>query len=330
MSNSRKITAIFPGQGGIGRGLGEEAFTKSKEAKKVFFAASAEVGIDLAEVAFGSDEELLLENSQMIRTAASEAEYIYATERGLRIDGAGGHSLGQMAAFAVLGAVERTDLYAITHARQRAMQYSNKQNEGLMISLKGFTESWAGKIAVQSKAALVNLNASNMHVLSGRLREDGLHMHDRVEAAVSAAKRELAQKGQKISGIRVRPLGKETGAAHHPELQIAGQHILQEEVDRRKHKFKHIKPGTFQGNSVRWLTTPDQIAEEIVSGLTSGVNWQGQLCEYYQSGYHIFYEPNSSKVLTKLIAQDYETKILNKKFGDLVQVVGPKQPSSKT
>ena len=124
MPNRDRITAIFPGQGGIKPGLGEEAFAKSPEARKVFYAASAEVGEDIAEIAFGSRTDELLDQAQMVRTAASLAEYEYAKERGLKIIGAGGHSVGQMAALGAIGAIERPDLFTITYSRQEAMKHA--------------------------------------------------------------------------------------------------------------------------------------------------------------------------------------------------------------
>jgi malonyl CoA-acyl carrier protein transacylase len=323
MSNRDRITAIFPGQGGIKAGLGEEAFVKSKEARKVFFAASAEVGENIAEIAFGSETDKLADYAQMVRTAASLAEYEYARERGLRVIGAGGHSLGQLAALGALGAIELPDLFAITHTRQEAMKLSNQENPGLMVAVSGITKSMAARIAENTKTKWANINASDQHVFSGRIHIEDLHINDRVSAAVTAIREEAVQRGRKLKAIKVRPLGPETGAAHSAE-QEPGVPMLAEKVYQLKDRFNHIPPGAFQANSVRWLTTPDQIAEEIISGLTEGVDWHGQTEEYFQSGYRQFYEVPSSDVLTNLFRRDYVVRIAKKRFGDTVILESPK------
>lgn len=327
MSDRDRITAIFPGQGGIKPGVGEVAFTNSLEAKKVFYLASSEVGIDLSEVAFGSETDRLVEQSQMVRTAASIAEDEYAKERGLKKIGAGGHSLGQLAAFASIGAIERSDIFAITRARQEAMRHSNKVNPGLMVAVSGISAAIADKVSDMAKAKYANDNANDQHVFSGLIHVDKQHIKDRIETALAALKEdieELAKGEKKMPRIRIFPLGAETGAAHHDELQLPGLHILEEEVNMRKHNFNHINPGVFQANSVQWLTTPEQIAAELLNGLTQGVKWRGQMSEYYASGFRNFYETESSDVLTGLIKRDYVIKLINKKFGSVVSIVGPK------
>jgi malonyl CoA-acyl carrier protein transacylase len=324
------LTGLFPGQGGIKPGIGQEAWEKSTEAKKVFFLASAQVGVDLAEVAFGSQTDLIEEQSQMVRTAASIAEFEYAKERGLKISGAGGHSLGQLAAFYAVGAISRPDILELTHSRQEAMQYSNSINPGLMVAVTGIPTAIASKLAGMAKARHANENASDQHTFSGPIEEEGVHIEDRVKNAVSSLKDEIEAiaRGEKkiVPRIRVRLLGKETGGAHHRELQAPGVPMFAEDVARLKSNFKHIKPGTLQANSVQWLTSPDDLERELISGLTQGVNWRGQMWEYYQSGYRHFYETASSDVLTNLINRDYKTEVLKKRFGQVVKIIEPKNP----
>jgi [acyl-carrier-protein] S-malonyltransferase len=331
MSNRDRITAIFPGQGGIQPGVGETAFNNSIEAKKIFYLASSEVGINLAEVAFGSETDRLMEQSQMVRTAASVAEDAYAQERGLKKIGAGGHSLGQLAAMASIEAIDRADIFAITRARQEAMRHSNEVNPGLMVAVSGIPVAIAHRVSAIAKARYTNENANDQHVFSGLIHVDRQHIKDRIEAALASLRdevEELAKGEKKMPRIKIRPLGAETGAAHHPELQQPGLPILEEEVNMRKHRFNHIKPGVFLANSVQWLTTPDQIAAELLGGLTEGVNWRGQMHEYYASGYRNFYETESSDVLTGLINRDYVTKVMNRKFGSVVSILEPKVAAS--
>ena len=199
MAKRESITALFPGQGGIKPGIGNEAWENSIEAKKVFFLASAQVGIDLAEVAFGSQTEFIEEQSQMVRTAASIAELEYARQQGLNVAGAGGHSLGQLAAFYAVGAINRPDIFALTHSRQEAMRYSNSVNPGRMVAVTGITSAIASKIAGVAKAKHANDNASDQHIFSGSVKEDGRDIEDRIKDAVISLKDEIEAiaKGEK-------------------------------------------------------------------------------------------------------------------------------------
>lgn len=327
MSSMESITALFPGQGGIKPGLGELAFNNSTEAKKIFYLASSEVGIDLSEVAFGSQTHLLDQNAQLVRTAASLAEYEYAKQRGLRISAAGGHSLGQLAALSAIGAISRNDIFPITKKRQEAMDYANSINPGLMVAATGISSVLASKIAKLAKAVHTNENASDQHVFSGLINIGGMHIKDRVESAIASLRSEIEHIAHRdrnpIPRIKVRPLGKETGAAH-TKLQDPGVPIFSEEVARRKSNFSHIRPGSFLANSVQWLTSPDDFERELVDGLTQGVNWRGQMNEYYQSDYRLFYEPESSEVLAGLIKRDYEAELISRKFGKMIMITAAK------
>jgi [acyl-carrier-protein] S-malonyltransferase len=327
MSSRESITALFPGQGGIKPGLGEIAFHNSIEARKIFYLASSEVGIDLSEVAFGSQTDLLERNAQLVRTAASLAEYEHAKQRGLRISGAGGHSLGQLAALAAIGAISTNDIFPITKKRQEAMDYANSINPGLMVAATGISAVLASKIAKLAKAVHTNENASDQHVFSGLINIGGMHIKDRVESAIASLRNEIEHIATRdksaVPRIKIRPLGKETGAAH-TDLQDPGVPIFSEEVARRKSNFNHIKPGSFLANSVQWLTSPDDFEKELVDGLTQGVNWRGQMEEYYHSDYRLFYEPESSEVLTGLIRRDYELEVISRKFGKVVMITTAK------
>src|SRR5690606_39021460 len=132
------VTAfLFPGQGSQKSGMGLDLYEGSPAARRAFDAGAAVLGSAFLDTLFRSDDDTLRDtrNAQpaLVLTGIAIAEHL--REAGLEPNRCAGHSVGEIAALCVAGALVLED--ALRVVRERARLMAEEAPEGTMAAVLG-------------------------------------------------------------------------------------------------------------------------------------------------------------------------------------------------
>src|SRR5262245_34099694 len=134
------VVLLFPGQGSQKPGMGKDLYDTFPEARAVFDAADAALGVALSRLCFdGPAEELTLTHNAQPALLAHGAAVWAATSRRLNplVKAAAGHSLGEFTAHCVAGTFQLADALRLVRRRGELMYESGVRRPGAMAALLG-------------------------------------------------------------------------------------------------------------------------------------------------------------------------------------------------
>ena len=284
--------------------MGVELCQRSAAARELFSAADELTGLPLTTVCHEGPRERLTRTEfaqpAVVATslAASRALAEQLGRRGLQLSPTccAGHSVGELAAFAVAGAFTIADCLTLVAARGRLMAEASETADGSMAAIIGLDESALAEIcsrASKETSALVqiaNLNAPGQIVLSG----------DRRSLALAC---ELAQAAgaKRVVQLDV------SGPFHSAYMQPAAERF-RSAVER----IEILRPAApvVLNVTAQPCVEPDAIREELVTQVTSPVRWSDSVKTMLDMGCTIFVELGPGRVLSglvKRIARDATT-----------------------
>jgi [acyl-carrier-protein] S-malonyltransferase len=205
-----RAVLLCPGQGAQRVGMGKDLAERFPAARAVFAEADAALGTALSRIMWdGPESELTLtHNAQpaiLVHTLAVHAVV------GARLSpvAAAGHSVGEYAAYAALGALALPDAVRLVRTRGELMLAAGRERPGTMAAVLGLDPARVAEICAAAShppqvVVAANLNAPDQVVISGD------------PAAVERAGAALKDAGAK----RVVPL-KVSGAFHSPLMAPA-------------------------------------------------------------------------------------------------------------
>ena len=161
---------VFPGQGTQFPGMGKALFEKSKLAQEYFDRADALLGFSITDVMFeGSAEDL--KQTKFSQPAIFLHSYILTMTLGqdFKPDMVAGHSLGEITALAVAGALDFESALKLIDRRASAMQkVCDDENTGMAVVV-GLYDVIVKNICAQIDGIVVpaNYNALHQVVISG-------------------------------------------------------------------------------------------------------------------------------------------------------------------
>jgi [acyl-carrier-protein] S-malonyltransferase len=286
------VAFVFPGQGSQSVGMGKALAETYAAARDVFAEVDAALGERLTAVMWeGPAEKLTLtENAQPALVAVSLAAMrVLETEAGVDLareaQFVAGHSVGEFAALAAVGALSYADAVALVRIRGRAMQRAVPPGKGAMAALIGVDFAEAAAIAAAAAQGEIcqaaNDNGGGQVVISG----------DRaaVERAVAIAK---------DKGVRRAMMLPVSGPFHSALMQPAAE-IMREALARVA-----IRPPAVPlvaNVLARPTSDPAEILQGLVAQVTGTVRWRESILMMAQAGITMFYEVGSGKVLSGLI-----------------------------
>jgi [acyl-carrier-protein] S-malonyltransferase len=286
------VAFVFPGQGSQSVGMGKALAETYAAARDVFAEVDAALGERLTAVMWeGPAEKLTLtENAQPALVAVSLAAVrVLETEAGVDLareaQFVAGHSVGEFAALAAVGALSYADAVALVRIRGRAMQRAVLPGQGAMAALIGVDFAEAAAIAAAAAQGEIcqaaNDNGGGQVVISG----------DRaaVERAVAIAK---------DKGVRRAMMLPVSGPFHSALMQPAAE-IMREALARVA-----IRPPAVPlvaNVLARPTSDPAEILQGLVAQVTGTVRWRESILMMAQAGITMFYEVGSGKVLSGLI-----------------------------
>lgn len=282
-----KIAFLFPGQGSQYVGMAKEFIEQFSESKEVFDTAGSALGFDLADLCMNGpvDRLNLTENTQPAILAASIAMLRPLERRGVVMNAAAGHSLGEYTAITAAGGLAFTDAISLVRKRGRYMQEAVPEGTGLMAAILGMDRPAVEKTCLEaSKNGIVapaNYNSPGQIVIAGGKKA--------VEAAMSLAKAGGAKK--------VVPLAVSV-PSHCPMMSMAGERLARELELVHLHD---LKIPIVNNADARFITTAAELKSSLIRQISSPLFWEDSINLMTSDGFDTFIEIGPGRVLSGLV-----------------------------
>ncbi|MBB6039543.1 ACP S-malonyltransferase [Phytomonospora endophytica] len=184
-----KKALLCSGQGAQYVGMGRDLCASEKVADDTFQEASDALGLDMRQLCFASTNAELArtENTQPAILTHSMAQFRVLMEReDLDVDLVAGHSLGEITALTIAGAIAFPDAVRLARRRGQYMQQAVPEGRGLMLAIR--TRDHAEIAALCATVAeethevvsVSNLNSNTQIVVAGH-RAAVLRVHEIAE-----------------------------------------------------------------------------------------------------------------------------------------------------
>jgi len=243
---------LFPGQGSQRPGMGKDFYDASPESRAIFDHAATQRPDGFLDLIFSGTQEDLNDTrvAQPALLTLEVAIAAYLASRGVQPSGCAGHSLGEIPALVVAGAVGFSDALRFTIERARLM--SENVPDGGMAAVMGL-DAAAIEAALPVGAQIANYNGESQTIISG------------THAALAEAESLLKVAGAK----RVQAL-KVSGPFHSEFMRPAGE------------EFAKVLAGVpFQRPALRFVSSvtaqdvsePEEIRALLARQLSSAVRW---------------------------------------------------------
>jgi len=284
----RELAYVFPGQGSQKVGMGYDLYRSFASARELFDEADRVLGFSLSQLCFEGPEAELKKtiNAQPALVAVSLACLAAVRETNAENELSApafiaGHSLGEYTALAAADVVDFADAIYLARERGRLMYEAALKEPGGMAAVIGLNEARLDEICRDSGARIANFNSPGQLVISGA--------RENLERAIELAKEAGAR--------RVIPL-EVSGAFHTPLMEPAARGLAEviASIDFRNPKIKIVA-----NTSAKVLDTADELRTELLSQLTSGIQWQRSVEFMLAHGVSTFIEIGPGSVLSGLI-----------------------------
>ena len=278
-----KVAFCFPGQGSLEAGMGREIAEAVPEAMDVYRIGSEATGMDLAHLCFEAPLEELVETEVQQPTLVATSLAILAAVRkeGLEPDVVVGHSVGEYAALASVGAMGTGETIALVRERGLAMAEAAKQRPGAMAAILGLedqlVETLCRKILMVWPA---NYNCPGQIVISGE--------NEAVEECCAEAESLGARRAIRL---------KVSGAFHSPLVARAADR-LKPAIDRIRFSDP-VAP--FMSTVTAKVEPAQRLAALLVNQLTEPVRFTQAAGELIKDGVTTFVEIGPGNVLSGLV-----------------------------
>jgi len=280
---SGKVAFCFPGQGSFETGMGREIAEAVPEAMDVFVRGSEACGLDLRRLCFeGALEELVeTEVQQPALVATSLAVLAALRARGIRPDYVIGHSVGEFAALAAVGAVGVEETIALVRERGLAMAEAAQAHPGSMAAIIGLEDEVVERICRRILGVWpANYNCPGQLVVSGE--------HEAVDECCGQAAAEGARRAVKL---------KVSGAFHSPLVARAADR-LRPAVER----VMFSQPAApFMSTVTARFEEAHRLGTLLVDQLTAPVRFTQSASELIKEGVRTFVEVGPGNVLSGLV-----------------------------
>jgi [acyl-carrier-protein] S-malonyltransferase len=278
-----KVAFCFPGQGSLEPGMGREIAEAVPAAMEVYGVGSEASGLDLRRLCFEAPLEELVDTEvqQPALVATSLAILAALRERGIEPDVVVGHSVGEFAALASVGAMETSDAIALVRERGLAMAEAARRHPGVMAAILGLEDD-----AVETLCRKIigvwpaNYNCPGQIVVSGE----------------SQAVEECCAEAESLGARRAIRL-KVSGAFHSPLVARAADR-LKPAIERVRF---HEPVAPFMSTVTAKIEPAQRLGSLLIDQLTAPVRFTQAARELMGSGVTTFVEVGPGNVLSGLI-----------------------------
>ncbi|MGK5089472.1 ACP S-malonyltransferase [Bdellovibrionota bacterium FG-2] len=307
-----KIAAIFPGQGSQQIGMGRDLYENFRVAREVFEEASDAISVNLKKLCFeGPEADLTLtENTQPTLLTVSVAAFqVLQAEREFAPEVVAGHSLGEYSALVCAGSLELATAVRWVRARGQAMQLAVPQGQGGMAVILNLEDA---KISVLCADALQIAQEKRDHgetpEIEVALTLEPANFNAPGQVAISGSKDAIDEAIKLVSSD---PQGTFKGAKALPLPVSAPFHCSL--MEPAKEKMAQIFSKDSPLHTPRALLIPyvpnvtarvnqehSLILEFLTAQVTHPVLWKQTITGLLETGFDIFVECGSGRVLSGL------------------------------
>jgi [acyl-carrier-protein] S-malonyltransferase len=278
-----KVAFCFPGQGSLEVGMGREIAEAVPEAMEVYRIGSEATGMDLAHLCFESPLEDLVETEVQQPTLVATSLAILAAVRkaGLEPDVVVGHSVGEFAALASVGAMSEGEAIGLVRERGLAMAAAARERPGAMAAILGLEDHLVETLCRKILGVWpANYNCPGQIVVSGE----------------NHAVEECCAEAESLGARRAIRL-KVSGAFHSPLVGQAGR-ALKPAIDRIRFTDP-VKP--FMSTVTAKIEPAQRLGALLVDQLTAPVRFTQAAGELMRGGVTTFVEIGPGSVLSGLV-----------------------------
>ncbi|MBB4660136.1 ACP S-malonyltransferase [Parvularcula dongshanensis] len=279
------VSLVCPGQGSQTPGMGKALADAYPAARAVFDEVDEALGQNLSKLMFEgpADELTLTANAQPALMAHAVAAYRALESEGFSVgllQSAAGHSLGEYAAYCIVGTFTLSETARLLRVRGEAMQAAVPAGEGGMAAILGLTLEQVEEAVSGTEAEVANDNAPGQVVISGRTD------------AVAAA----CEKAKAMGAKRALPLP--VSAPFHSSLMQPAAEAMAEALsavdirDPRVPVFANVTAAP---------VPDDEISATLIRQVTGRVRWTETIQAMIADGTGLFVEVGTGKVLSGLI-----------------------------
>jgi [acyl-carrier-protein] S-malonyltransferase len=275
---------VFPGQGAQFVGMGKDLYDRSPLANDLFEQANSILGFRITDLIFGGTDEDL-KQTKVTQPAIFLHSTILAAVLGdsFKPGMVAGHSLGEFSALVANKTLSFEDGLVLVSKRAEAMQKACEKTPSTMAAIIGLDDKIVEDVCMGIEEVVVpaNYNSPGQIVISGSIKG--------IDKAIEALQQKGAKRALKLS------VG---GAFHSPLMEPARLEL--EDALRSINFSKPICPVYQNVNAMPSLDT-DTIKVNLVSQLTSPVNWTKSVVNMIADGATSFTEVGPGCVLQGLI-----------------------------
>ena len=297
---SEKIAFLFPGQGSQYIGMGKDIMEEFPEVKEIFEKTDDICQKPISKLCFEGpmDELTLTANLQPAITAVSLACLTALNKSGISPDISAGHSVGEFAALASVGAISGYDALRLVKRRGELMHRESLKRPGSMAAIIGMNIKAVGEIVAKAGEkgilAIANHNTADQIVITGE--------NEPLSQAISLIK----ENGGKAIPLRV------SGAWHCKLIENA--------VDDFRKFMEHISFSTSETTMLFNATAkrerdPEKIKDIMALQLIRPVKWYEIIVKMLEEGVNLFVEVGPKKVLTgllkKIVPRESDLRLYN-------------------
>ena len=278
-----KVAFCFPGQGSLEAGMGREIADAVPEAMRVYDVGSDASGLDLKRLCFESDLEELVETDvqQPALVATSLAILAALRARGIEPDVVVGHSVGEFAALASVGAIDTDEAIALVRERGLAMAEAARARPGTMAAILGLEDAAVENLCRKILGVWpANYNCPGQIVVSGE--------NEAVEECCAEAESLGARRAIRL---------KVSGAFHSPLVARAADR-LKPAIERVRF---HEPIAPFMSTVTATIEPAQRLGSLLVDQLTAPVKFTQAAGELMRSGVTTFVEVGPGNVLSGLV-----------------------------
>ena len=278
-----KVAFCFPGQGSLEAGMGRDVAEAVPEAMEVYRLGSEASGLDLQRLCFDSPLEDLVETEVQQPALVATSLAILAALRadGFEPDIVVGHSVGEFAALASVGAIGTGEAIGLVRERGLAMAEAARLHPGSMAAILGLEDE-----AVENLCRKIigvwpaNYNCPGQIVISGE--------HDAVEVLCAEAEGLGARRAIRL---------KVSGAFHSPLVARAADR-LKPAVERIRF---HDPIAPFMSTVTARVEPATRLGSLLVDQLTAPVRFTQAARALVHDGVTTFVEVGPGNVLSGLV-----------------------------
>ncbi len=277
---------VFPGQGAQFVGMGKELYESSDEAKNLFEKANEILGFRITDEMFEGSAEGLKETNITQPAVFLHSVILAKTQKDIKPDMVAGHSLGEISALVVNGALNFEDGLRLVSLRAQAMQKACEIKPSTMAAIIGLDDQVIEEVCASVEDEVVvaaNYNCPGQLVISGSI------------AGIDKACELLTEKGAR------RALKLPVGGAFHSPLMEPAREELAKAIEETS--FNTPSCPVYQNVSTKAETDPATIKANLISQLTSSVKWTQSVQNMIADGATSFTEVGPGKALQGMLVK---------------------------